>query len=134
MNKEQELIIKEINALNSQIEERYNKLKELGFNDKELIIKKKLENILNVVCLVTNVSEEDIKSSTRKKDAMDARRVFFYTVKFNTNIRLAQMSKFLNRHHATAWHSINVMNDLLEYDKETKETVLKVNELLKKDL
>ena len=73
--------------------------------------------ILDYVCLETNISKNDILSTNHQRSIVEARQVFCYLAKKNTEYSLTDIGRFINRNHATVIYSIRTVDNLLETDK-----------------
>ena len=73
-----------------------------------------LAEIMNLVTKVTNVSIEQLKSSSRLQEIVNARHIFCYIAKNNVVCILSKISDMVNRNHATAIHSIKVVENALD--------------------
>lgn len=84
-------------------------------SSKELTI----EHIQSLVGDHLNVSVEDIKSKTRKRDIVQARQISMYFAKKLTNSSLCVIGKhFGGRDHSTVIHACQTVNDLMETDHD----------------
>lgn len=85
--------------------------------------KKEKENVLNSVCKVFGVTAEDIKSETRIRKVVDARRALIYILCSQRRFTLVEIGKFVNRGHATTiYHNREAVN-MIETDKEFKQKI-----------
>ncbi|MDA3080118.1 MULTISPECIES: chromosomal replication initiator protein DnaA [unclassified Campylobacter] len=97
---------------------------------KEKMDQVSLDSILNIISKELNIKPSDIKSKTRTKGIVDARRIGIYLAKTLTSNSTAQIAKFfgLNDHSAVS-HNIKKINELIESDDEIR---LQVEELKNK--
>jgi chromosomal replication initiator protein len=94
-------------------------------SSKELTI----EHIQRLVGDHLNVSVEDIKSKTRKREIVQARQISMFFSKKLTNSSLCVIGKhFGNRDHSTVIHACQTVNDLKDTDIEYNN---KLNEIQK---
>ncbi len=93
------------------------------------VVKKKrgeitLNKITKIVADVMNIKEHEIKLKKRTAEIVLARQLSMYFAKKYTNLSLKSIGKELgNKDHSTVLHSIKVINNLLEYDKNIKNYV-----------
>jgi len=73
-----------------------------------------LNEIMILVTKVTNVSIEQLKSNSRLQEIVTARHIFCYIAKNNIVCILSKISEMVNRNHATAIHSIKVVENALD--------------------
>lgn len=64
-----------------------------------------LKKIITEVSKVTGVPIESIKSKTRKREIMLARRIFMVVARKTTSASLATIGAFVNKDHATVVHA-----------------------------
>ncbi|MBR0071880.1 MAG: chromosomal replication initiator protein DnaA, partial [Campylobacter sp.] len=97
---------------------------------KEKMDQVSLDSILNIISKELNIKPSDIKSKTRTKGIVDARRIGIYLAKTLTSNSTAQIAKFfgLNDHSAVS-HNIKKINELIDNDDEIR---LQVEELKNK--
>ena len=77
---------------------------------------KTLDNILEVICHVTELKAYQLRSNTRKNNIMTARHLFFYIAHKHTKKQIEVIGKVLNRHHATVLHACNKIENQLMYE------------------
>lgn len=92
--------------------------------------KDKVENIKEIVCKVTDVDFNELISKSRKRNITEARQLFHYFVRRETNLSLTQIGQMTNRDHSSVIHSINFVNDSKFYYPELRNKLTQVNELL----
>ena len=90
---------------------------------------KSLDNILEVVCHVTELKAYQLRSSNRKFNIMTARHLFFYIAHKHTKKQLEVIGKHLNRHHATVLHAYHKIEAQLMYS-DVNELVIKIEAIL----
>jgi chromosomal replication initiation ATPase DnaA len=88
------------------------------------------KEILRAVSLITGISEELIKSKTRKQDIKDARFLFFFYCKKNTIYFYKQISGYLNRHHSTAINGVKKFRDLSNNEDKLMNQYLRLCNVL----
>ena len=90
---------------------------------------KTLDDILEVVCHVTELKAYQLRSSTRKFNIMTARHLFFYIAHKHTKKQLEVIGKHLNRHHATVLHACYKIEAQLMYS-DVNELVIRIEAIL----
>lgn len=77
--------------------------------------------ILDVMC----VSEEMLKSSSRKAQICDIRKIFCYLCS-EQGFSLNTIAKYINRDHSSVWNHIKDFPERIKYDKILRESFFKV--------
>jgi chromosomal replication initiation ATPase DnaA len=90
---------------------------------------KTLDNILEVVCHVTELKAYQLRSNTRKNNIMTARHLFFYIAHKHTKKQIEVIGRHLNRHHATVLHACNKIENQLMYS-DVNELVNRIEAIL----
>ena len=90
---------------------------------------KTLDDILEVVCHVTELKAYQLRSKTRKNNIMTARHLFFYIAHKHTKKQLEVIGKHLNRHHATVLHAYHKIEAQLMYS-DVNELVIRIEAIL----
>lgn len=90
---------------------------------------KSLDDILDVVCHVTELKKYQLRSKNRKNDIKTARHLFFYIAHKHTKRQLEVIGKHLNRHHATVLHAYHKIENQLMYS-DINELVNRIEGLL----
>ena len=62
----------------------------------------------------------EIKQTTRKRDIVDGRFLFFAIARDSTDMSLERIGMYLNRDHSTVIHGVNMFNDVLILEKKFK--------------
>jgi chromosomal replication initiator protein len=79
-----------------------------------------------------DITVNDIKDKTRKKEIVLARQIAMYFAKELTNLSLKTIGyHFGNRDHSTVIHAIQTVNDLIESDRKVKMAVDDLKKKLK---
>ena len=74
-----------------------------------------LENIVEIVSKELNVKPSDMKSKSRSKNIVEARRIVIYLAKNLTPNSMPQIAQFFNmKDHSAVSHSIKKINELIE--------------------
>lgn len=113
---------------------------ELGFRmqvrkigDQEIIPKPMtVEFITDKVCDYFNVPAEMLKSTTRKREIVQARQISMFFSKNLTKYSLAIIgSQIGDKDHATVLHACKVINNLRDTDKHFKAQIDEIEKRLK---
>lgn len=91
-----------------------------------------IEDIIQQSSKTFNVSEEDIYSQSRKSNVSKARQVAMYLAQKHIKLSLTRIGALIgHRNHATVLHSINLVNDQVELDKDFRAKVGEIELALK---
>lgn len=91
-----------------------------------------LENIVEIVSKELNVKPSEMKSKSRSKNIVEARRIVIYLAKNLTPNSMPQIAQFFNmKDHSAVSHSIKKINELIETNEYFK---IRVEELKNKIL
>ncbi len=92
-------------------------------NEKEPTI----DNILKAITDIYDVTLDDLKSKSRKKENVIPRQMAMYMLKEMTSLPLKSIGyQFSNRDHSTVIHAIQSINSLVEYDKNAEKNIEKL--------
>lgn len=87
-----------------------------------------LTTILQICCEEYDVDIDDVKSRSRKRGGvMEARQMYCYVAHQKFEHKLGNIAAIVNRDHATALHSIRVIQDYL--DTKYPDVITKYNEI-----
>ena len=94
-----------------------------------------LENIVEIVSKELNVKPSDMKSKSRSKNIVEARRIVIYLAKNLTPNSMPQIAQFFNmKDHSAVSHSIKKINELIEMNEYFKVRVEELkNKILTKE-
>lgn len=94
-----------------------------------------LENIVEIVSKELNVKPSDMKSKSRSKNIVEARRIVIYLAKNLTPNSMPQIAQFFNmKDHSAVSHSIKKINELIEMNEYFKVCVEELkNKILTKE-
>ncbi len=92
-----------------------------------------VESIRDTVCDYYNLSVEAISTRSRKQEVVQARQIAMYFSKLMTKSSLANIGLHIGkRDHATVLHACKKVEDLMETDKQFRQDVEEIENLLKK--
>jgi chromosomal replication initiation ATPase DnaA len=87
-----------------------------------------LSTILQVCCEAYDVDIKEVQSRSRKRGGvMEARQMYCYVAHNKFEHKLGNIAAMINRDHATALHSIRVVQDYL--DTKYPDTISKYDEI-----
>ena len=94
-----------------------------------------LENIVETVSKELNIKPSDMKSKSRSKNIVEARRIVIYLAKNLTPNSMPQIAQFFNmKDHSAVSHSIKKINELIETNEYFKVRVEELkNKILTKE-
>jgi hypothetical protein len=78
----------------------------------------------------TGCTFKQLKSLSRKREYVDARKLFFYFMKANTKLSLNGIGSYIGRKHSDVVHGLKSCRALLETDKVFREKFEKVQQLI----
>lgn len=82
-------------------------------------MKNNLQTILEVISEYYGVSENSIKSKTRKVKSVRARQIYFYIAYKTSGKGLAEIGKLVNRDHTTVIHGIRKIEGEIDIYQDT---------------
>lgn len=97
------------------------------------IEKKKItsEVIENVVCEHFGLDMEQLKSTTRKREIVQARQIAMYLIKNHTGLSLSQIGAGLGKkNHATVLHACKTVQEQIEVDKSFRSNISEIEKKL----
>jgi chromosomal replication initiator protein len=91
-----------------------------------------VEKIRDLVCSYFNLELEDILTSSRKREVVQARQIAMYLSKQYTKNSLSSIGQTIGkRDHATVLHACKQVNDLITTDKSFRNCVMEIEAKLK---
>ena len=88
--------------------------------------KEDIKEAFKFIYKLTNVTKEEIRAKTRKRQPVFARQLLSYYLRKNTRMSLHQIGETIDRDHATIIHSVNKITEDAEYDayvRDMKEAI-----------
>lgn len=90
-----------------------------------------IQNIIRTVCSYFNVSADQIQSSSRKREIVQARQTAMYFASKLTNETLTTIGTAIGkRNHATVLHACKTVSDLKETDKQFRRFIEELEDKL----
>jgi len=91
-----------------------------------------VEKIRDAVCDYFTLSVDAISTKSRKREVVQARQIAMYLSKQYTKNSLASIGEAIGkRDHATVLHACKIVNDLIETDKNFRQSVKEIEQRLK---
>ena len=91
----------------------------------------KIEIIFNTVCYSYNVKMQAVRGKNRQANIREARQLVAYFIREYTDLSLPNVGYMINRDHSTVIHSIKVVRDQVEFNKEYRLRHELINEIIK---
>lgn len=90
--------------------------RKMNIGERKFTKKEQVEKIIREVCEAAEITIEQIKSKSRKREFVVPRQVACYLIKerLGEEITLAKLGMFLSMHHATVIHSHKVVRHGIE--------------------
>jgi chromosomal replication initiation ATPase DnaA len=107
-----------VNATYDKCKDLFTRIVEVDRQVTKVVDRSKLEvitldELIEIISSVTNVSIEDIKGSRRYTEAVLSRSLLYYFGKFIYGYTFVKLGKFTNRDHSTVIHNYrNFDNDI----------------------
>lgn len=86
--------------------------------------KENLENILEYVCAICNVSKQIVLSKNRSIEYAMARQLYCYVARKMTTKSLKTIGEHIRRDHATVKHSVKVIETYLETNNKVVKKLI----------
>lgn len=81
-------------------------------------LNEKLTNqMMKVICNLTQVEWEELKGKCRKRELNDIRQTAMWIIRKGTSMSFYDVGKVFNRHHATVLHACRNTENLIETDR-----------------
>ncbi|GHT66395.1 chromosomal replication initiator protein DnaA [Bacteroidia bacterium] len=91
-----------------------------------------MDHIYKTVCNYYNVEPDNVQSSTRKREIVQARQVAMYFCKELTNSSLQLIGSYIgNKNHATVLHACKTVGNQKETDRSFRETINSIEKKIK---
>ena len=80
-------------------------------------------NVMKVICNITQVEWDQMKSKCRKRDINDVRQIAMWIIRKGTSMSFYDVGKIFNRHHATVLYACKHVEGLIEIDNKYRSNV-----------
>jgi chromosomal replication initiation ATPase DnaA len=85
---------------------------------------------MRVVCIIYDVTPDEILEKVRRQGIMDARHLFCYLCRKHLKMTYLSVGKILHRDHSTIINSVQVYESLIEYDRTSNKLYVEALSLL----
>lgn len=90
-----------------------------------------ISRIKKVVCEFFEIEENHLVLKTRKRTIVQVRQICHHFAKKYTVKSLSVIGSAIgNKDHATVMHSLKVVNNLMDTDREYREMIIRIDDLL----
>jgi chromosomal replication initiator protein len=87
-------------------------------------LNEKLTNqMMKVICNLTQVEWSEMKGKCRKRELNDVRQTAMWIIRKGTSMSFYDVGKVFNRHHATILHAVKNVEDLIQTDSMYRASV-----------
>tara|TARA_R110000824_G_scaffold380565_1_gene572996 strand:+ start:512 stop:886 length:375 start_codon:yes stop_codon:yes gene_type:complete len=91
-----------------------------------------INSIINSITKITGIEMSKLQSPSRKREIVDARHLFCYFAKKQSKLSCQAIGDIINRNHASVIHAVKKVTQLKQTDREFKELVPKIYNLIQK--
>lgn len=91
---------------------------------------KALDAIMTMVCRYYSIDKNIVLSKKRDREIVMARQMFCWLSRRYTRSTFKLMGEYINRNHATVIHSVQKVEDLIDFDRELRydrDTIVDMN-------
>tara|TARA_R100000773_G_C4219720_1_gene118343 strand:- start:1824 stop:2210 length:387 start_codon:yes stop_codon:yes gene_type:complete len=86
-----------------------------------------LKDFLNSYVIANNINRDEFISSSRKREIVDSRMIYFAVARNLGGYTLSELGKSVNRDHATVMYAIRNYDHLSSYDESMKHKYYKAS-------
>ena len=86
-----------------------------------------LKDFLNSYVIANDISRDEFISSSRKREIVDSRMIYFAVARNLGGYTLSELGKSVNRDHATVMYAIRNYEHLSSYDESMKHKYYKAS-------
>lgn len=86
-----------------------------------------LKDFLNSYVIANNINRDEFISSSRKREIVDSRMIYFAVARNLGGYTLSELGKSVNRDHATVMYAIRNYEHLSSYDESMKHKYYKAS-------
>ena len=86
-----------------------------------------LKDVLNSYVIANNINRDEFISSSRKREIVDSRMIYFAVARNLGGYTLSELGKSVNRDHATVMYAIRNYEHLSSYDESMKHKYYKAS-------
>jgi chromosomal replication initiation ATPase DnaA len=89
----------------------------------ESLNEKITNNMMKVICTLTLLDWDQLKSKCRKREINDIRQIAMWIIRKGTSMSFYDVGKVFNRHHATVLHACRNVEGLIQTDNKYRADV-----------
>ena len=82
----------------------------------ESLNEKLTNDMMKIICKLTLVDWEQLKTKCRKRELNDVRQTAMWIIRKGTSMSFYDVGKIFNRHHATVLHAVRNVENMIETD------------------
>lgn len=82
----------------------------------ESLNEKLTNDMMKIVCKLTLIDWEQMKTKCRKRELNDVRQTAMWIIRKGTSMSFYDVGKIFNRHHATVLHAVRNVENMIETD------------------
>ena len=82
----------------------------------ESLNEKLTNDMMKIICKLTLVDWEQLKTKCRKRELNDIRQTAMWIIRKGTSMSFYDVGKIFNRHHATVLHAVRNVENMIETD------------------
>ena len=101
----------------------------------ESLNEKLTNDMMKIICKLTLVDWEQLKTKCRKRELNDIRQTAMWIIRKGTSMSFYDVGKIFNRHHATVLHAVRNVENMIETDNMYRAGVEQIlNQIYNQDL
>jgi chromosomal replication initiation ATPase DnaA len=89
----------------------------------ESLNEKLTNNMMKVICTLTQVDWDQMKGKCRKREINDVRQIAMWIIRKGTSMSFYNVGKVFNRHHATVLHAVKSVENMIQTDNRYRADV-----------
>lgn len=89
----------------------------------ESINEKLTNDMMKIICTLTQVDWDQMKGKCRKRELNDVRQIAMWIIRRGTSMSFYNVGKVFNRHHATVLHAIKSVENMIQTDNKYRADV-----------
>ena len=83
----------------------------------ESLNEKLTNDMMKVICNLTLIDWDQMKSKCRKRELNDVRQTAMWIIRKGTSMSFYDVGKIFNRHHATVLHAVKSVENMIQTDR-----------------
>lgn len=90
------------------------------------------QKIVLYICIKMDVTQEEIKSNSRKQNIVEARQIAMFTIKYNTKLKLNEIAfMFGDKDHSNVVASCKKINKMIATNDRLGEVAMEINDIFR---